>query len=56
MDLNEKKNLFKFIFYSIIRGYFFSLIKQYFILMFNPKYRELENEYKLLKIDTYKIF
>ena len=37
MDLNEKKNLFKFIFYSIIRGYFFSLIKQYFILMFNPK-------------------
>ena len=54
MDLNEKKNLFKFIFYSIIRGYFFSLIKQYFILMFNPKYRELENEYKLLKIDTKK--
>lgn len=55
MDLNDKKNLFRFIFYSIVRGYFFSLIKQYIILLFNPKYRKLENKYKLLKIDTKKI-
>ena len=55
MDINEKKNLLKFIFYSFVRGYFYSLIKQFILLIFKPRYRELENKYKLLQIDINKI-
>ena len=55
MDIKEKKNLFRFIFYSFLRGYFFSLIKHYFILILNPEYRKLEIKYKLLRVDTHKI-
>tara|TARA_B100000795_G_C22674536_1_gene389265 strand:+ start:59 stop:760 length:702 start_codon:yes stop_codon:yes gene_type:complete len=52
MEIKDKKNIFKFIFYSLVRGYFFSLIKQYFTLILNPKYRVLEAKYKLLHVDV----
>ena len=55
MDVKEKKNLFKFIFYSLLRGYFFLLIKQLYVLRLNPKYRLLEAKYKLLHVDIYKL-
>ncbi len=55
MDKNENKNYIKFIFYSLMRGYFLSLIYQAMILFLNPKYRKLEEDYKLLAIDTKKI-
>jgi 2-polyprenyl-3-methyl-5-hydroxy-6-metoxy-1,4-benzoquinol methylase len=55
MDIKEKKNLFKFVLYSFLRGYFLILVKQYFILMINPKYRVLEAKYKLLHVDTHKL-
>jgi len=54
MDINEKKNLIKFIYFSVVRGYLYPLLKQFVILIFKPKYRELENKYKLLKIDINK--
>ena len=55
MDKNENKNYIKFILYSFVRGYFLSLMYQAIILFLNPKYRNLENDYKLLEIDTKKI-
>tara|TARA_B100000963_G_scaffold2932_1_gene2256 strand:+ start:157 stop:855 length:699 start_codon:yes stop_codon:yes gene_type:complete len=55
MDKNENKDYLKFILYSFARGYFLSLIYQATILFLNPKQRKLENDYKLLEIDTKKI-
>ena len=55
MDKNENKNYIKFILYSFVRGYFLSLMYQAIILFLNPKYRKLENDYKLLEIDTKKM-
>ena len=55
MDVKEKKNLFKFILYSLLRGYFFLLVKQFYALRRNPKYRLLEAKYKLLHVDIHKL-
>ena len=55
MDINDKKNYLKLLYYSIIRGYLFLLLKQYLILLINPKYRRLEKKYKLLRIDSKKV-
>tara|TARA_B100000767_G_C19374288_1_gene373213 strand:- start:53 stop:418 length:366 start_codon:yes stop_codon:yes gene_type:complete len=55
IDVKEKKNLFKFIFYSLLRGYFFLLVKQLYVLRRNPKYRLLEAKYKFLHVDIHKL-